>query len=75
MDKFPADILKSIVPLMALSLLTSVSGFSMGPEAPMVCHLLVELFMTPSPFDIMNCLLITPLFLSFALIPRWVLDQ
>lgn len=39
MDKFPGDVVKSIVPLMGLSLLTSVSGFSLGPEAPMVCHL------------------------------------
>jgi hypothetical protein len=43
MDKFPGNVVKSIVPLMGLSLLTSVSGFSLGPEAPMVCHL-VELF-------------------------------
>ena len=39
MDKFPADVVKSIFPLMGLSLLASISGISLGPEAPMVCHL------------------------------------
>ncbi len=39
MDKFPGDVVKSIFPLMGLSLLASISGFSLGPEAPMVCHL------------------------------------
>eukprot|EP00986_Skeletonema_menzelii_P000430 scaffold128_cov140-Skeletonema_menzelii.AAC.6 len=34
MDKFPG--VKKMFPLLGLSLLTSISGFSLGPEAPMV---------------------------------------
>ncbi|KAL7442620.1 hypothetical protein ACHAXM_011946 [Skeletonema potamos] len=34
MDKFPG--VKYIFPLLGLSLITSISGFSLGPEAPMV---------------------------------------
>lgn len=41
MEKFPST-KKHLLPVMLLSLLTSISGFSLGPEAPMVSNECIE---------------------------------